>query len=133
MMYFPVRRYPKAPELAFGEKSLRRSRISLLAVTFERMKQSRLRGDLPPDRPLLEFHWYADQYTRLKLAIQTGQVSSGVIASEGTAWERLEMPDPIFRNQKTGEEMDFAGYHMVVTLLPEPDAPSEVNQTDSNR
>jgi hypothetical protein len=61
----------------------------LLAVTFERMKQSQIRGDLPPDYPVLEFHWYADQYTQLKLAIQTGQLSSGVIASEGTAWERL--------------------------------------------
>jgi hypothetical protein len=116
-----------------GEKSMRRPRISLLAVTFERLKQSRLRGDLPPDSPLLEFHWYAEQYTRLKLAIQTGQLSIGVIASEDTAWERLELQDPIFRNQMTGEEMDFTGYHMVVTLLPEPEAPPEVNQTENNR
>jgi hypothetical protein len=101
----------------------------MLAVSFERLKLSRLRGDLPPDCPLLEFHWYADQYTRLKFAIQAGQVSSGVITSEGTAWERLELPDPIFRNQKTGEELDFAGYHMVVTPLPEPDAPSEPHQS----
>ena len=64
---------------------------------------------------------------------QTGQLSSGVIASEGTAWERLELQDPIFRNQKTGEEMDFTGFHMVVTPLPEPDAPSEGDQTGSNR
>lgn len=116
-----------------GEKSMRRPRISILAIMFERMKRSRLRGDLPPDCPLLEFHWYADQYARLKFAIQTGQVSSGVIASEGTAWGRLELRDPIFRNQRTGEEMDFTGHHMVVTLLPEPEAPPEVNQTENYR
>jgi hypothetical protein len=98
-------------------------RISLLAATFERLNQSRLRGDLPPDYPVLEFHWYADEYTRLKLAIQSGQLSSGVIASEGTAWEWLELQDPIFRNQRTGEEMDFTGYHMIVMLLPEAEVP----------
>ena len=102
---------------------MRQPRISLLAVTFERLKQSRLRGDLPPDYPVLEFHWYADEYTRLKLAIQSGQLSSGLIASEGTEWERLELQDPIFRNQRTREEMDFTGYHMIVMLLSEAEAP----------
>ena len=102
---------------------MRQPRISLLAVTFERLKQSRLRGDLPPDYPVLEFHWYADEYPRLKLAIQNGQLSSGAIASEGTAWERLELQDPIFQNQRTNEEMDFIGYHMIVMLLLEAEVP----------